>query len=186
MNTEVQQASQSPTAAEVSVVEVKSSNDIKDWGEEVNGPLSPQALLRIEEFLGAKPKNSSSLFTNGVEVPSTFIFPIAGMSGETEFSIRIWQHGILYDSDAAVDLSVTTTEPSTSGLYCTPQTVTWVGVGSGALLFATEYGWLYKVWPRKVPNDEVRRFWVEASTLHNPTDAFAQCVPRKVRNMCKF
>lgn len=179
------------TVGDVSLIRIESPLEMEDWGEVVNGPLSPKALSVIEEFFGVKPNITSWIVKEGSEIPNTYEFPVPGMAKGADLFFRIWQYGVGNDGQAEVDLCAKGGKPIVSGLYCTTQKVTWVGIGYNQLLVATEHGVLYRTTRRRSSKQDwrgrfwrfskVMGFWIEMSSLRDRLNGFTSYVPAHLR-----
>ncbi len=175
------------TSGGASLTRIESPSEMEDWGEEVNGPLSPKALSVIEEFFGTKPNITSWLLKEGYQIPLTYEFPVSGMARGTGLSFRIWQHGVGNKGQAEIDICAKGGKPMVSGLYCTPQKVTWVGIGHNQLLVATEHGVLYRAIRQRSSKQDwlgrfwhfskVMGFWIEMMSLRDRSNGFIRYVP---------
>ena len=163
-----------------------------DWGEVVNGPLSPKALSVIEEFFGVKPKVTSYRGLGESMVPNTYEFSVPGMTKHTELSFRIWQYGVGNEGHAEIDLCAKNAKSPTSGLYCTTQKIGWVGIGHSQLLVATRDGVLYRATRQQSRKQDwrdlfwlfskVTGFWIELSSLRGSRpNGFARYIPAHLR-----
>lgn len=174
----------------ISLTRIEFPQEMADYGEVVNGPLSPHALFIIEEFFGIKPKISSWFIKDGAQIPSIYEFPVLGMAKGTDLSFRIWQYGVDNDGQAEVDICAKG-DKSISGLYCNTQKVSWVGIGHSQLLVATEHGVLYRATRRRSSKQawhglfwrfsKVMGFWIEMSSLKDPHNQFTRYVPTYLR-----
>lgn len=174
-----------------SLTRIESAPEMDNWGEEVNGPLSPNALSVIEEFFGVKPSITSWFIKAGSQIPNTYEFPVMGMARGTDLSFRIWQHGVLNGGHAEIDICSKGGRPIVSGLYCAPQKVTWLGIGHNQLLVATEHGVLYRATrQRSLKQDWLKRFWlfgkvsgfwIEMSSLRDRLNQFTCYIPAHLR-----
>lgn len=170
-----------------SLTRIESPQEMEDWGEEVNGPLSSKALSVIEEFFGVKPNITSWFVKAGSQIPNTYEFPIPGMAKGTDLSFRIWQYGVGNEGQAEIDICAKGGKPLVSGLYCTTQKVTWVGIGYNQLLVATEHGVLYRATRQRSSKQDwrglfwrfskVMGFWIEMRSLKDCSNGFARYVP---------
>lgn len=182
---------QKSTSRGVSLTKIESPLEMGDWGEEVKGPLSPKALSVIEEFFGVKPRITSWLEENGSVLPNTYEFPVPGMTRSTSLSFRIWQYGVGNRGQAKIDICAKGSKPLVSGLYCTTQKVTWVGIGHSQLLVATEHGVLYRAIRQRSSKQDWRGlfwhfskvvgFWIEMMSLRDSSNGFVRYVPTHLR-----
>jgi len=184
---------QKSTSGGISLTRIESPLEMENWGEEVNGPLSPKALSVIEEFFGVKPTITSWFVKAGSEFPNAYKFPVLGMARGTDLSFRIWQYGVSNNGRAEIDIYATGSEPLMSSLSCATQKVTWVGIGHSQLLVATEHGVLYRVVRvRQRSSKQGRRglFWrfskvmgfhIEMRSLRDHLNGFVRYVPTHLR-----
>lgn len=169
------------------LTKIESPKEMEDWGEEVNGPLSPKALSVIEEFFGVKPNITTWFLKAGSQVPNAHEFPVLGMARGTALSFRIWRYGVGNNGHAEIDICAKGGKPIVSGLYCTTQKVTWVGIGYNQLLVAMEHGVFYRaVRQRSRKQDwrgrfwrfsKVTGFWIEMGSLKDRQNGFLRYVP---------
>lgn len=173
------------------LTKIESPSEMDDWGEVINGPLSPRALAIIEEFFGIKPKTTSWRGAGKSTVPNTYEFQIPGMAKGAELIFRIWQHGVGNDGQAELDLCAKSDGSPASGLYCSHRKIRWIGIGHGQLLVATEHGILYRATrQRSMKQDwrgrfwkfsKVYGFWIEMSSLRDRLNGFSSYVPAHLR-----
>lgn len=178
---------QKSTGGGFNLTRIESPQEMEDWGEEVNGPLSPKALSVIEEFFGVKPNITSWFVKAGSQIPNTYEFPVPGMARGTDLSFRIWQYGVGNHGQAEIDICAKGGKPLVSGLYCTTQKVTWVGIGYNQLLVATEHGVLYRAIRQRSSKQDwrglfwhfskVKGFWIELMSLKDRSNGFIRYVP---------
>jgi len=178
---------QKSTGAGGTLTRIESPSEMEDWGETVNGPISPEALSVMEEFFGIKPKVTSWLVIQGSKIPNTYEFSLPGMTKGAELTFRIWQRGVGNDGRAEIDICA----KSSSGLYCTPQKIGWVGIGHNQLLVATQHGVLYRATRQRSSKQDWRGmfwkfskvlgFWIETSSLREQSNAFLRYVPVHLR-----
>lgn len=179
------------TTGGVSLIRIESPREMDDWGEVVNGPLSPKALSVIEEFFGVKPEITSWCLIEGSEIPNTYEFSVPGMTKDAELMFRIWQRGVGNENHAEIDLCAKGAKSPMSGLYCSHQKITWVGIGYNQLLVATEHGVLYRATRRRSSKQDWRGlfwrfskvlgFWIEMSSLRDRYNQFNSYVPAHLR-----
>lgn len=176
------------TSGDSILIRIESPLEMEDWGEEVNGPLSLKALTVIEEFFGVKPKITSWLMKAGIQIPNTYEFPVSVMAKGAHLSFRIWRYGIGNNDQSEIDICAKGGKPVVSGLYCTPQKVTWIGIGHNNLLVATQSGVLYRAMRERLCKQDWRGrfwrfskvygFWIEMSSLQNThLTGFASYIP---------
>lgn len=183
---------QKSTTGGVSLIRIESPSEMHDWGEVVNGSLSPKALSVIEEFFGIKPKVTSWCGVGGESmVPNSYEFSVPGVAKGSELMFRIWQRGVGNQGHAEIDLCAKGSKSPISALYCTTQKVTWVGIGYNQLLVATEHGVLYRATRQRSCKQDwrglfwrfskVTGFWIEMSSLRDRLNQFGFYVPAHLR-----
>jgi len=191
-NQSIQRPVQKSTIGNASPTKIERLSEVEDWGEEINGPLSPKALSVIEEFSGVKPEVTLWVGFGKSMVPNAYEFSVPGMSNGTELSFRVWQYGAGNQGHAEVDLCAQGGKPLVSGLYCTTQKIMWIGTDYGQLVALTERGVIYRaIRQRSCKQDwrgqfwkfsKVQGFWIEMSSLRDAqSNGFASRIPDHLR-----